>query len=76
MFQAKNHTARNISMLKQDILLFLPAGKKNNTTSEQTGLLFAVPRHCCLFAVVFAIPTLIKCSSSRQKTIRNKDEMH
>lgn len=54
------------------ILLFIPARKKNTTTLEQIGLLFSVPRHCSLFPVVFAIC----CSSSHQKTIRNKDEIN
>lgn len=59
MFQAENHTARNISMLKQDILLFIPARKKDITTLEHIGLPFsiAVFLQWCL---LFAVPHLIR----------------
>lgn len=51
--------------------------RKQNSTSEQIGLLFAVPIPCCLFCIVFAIPISIKYSSSLQKAIwNNLDESH
>lgn len=71
MFQANNCTPRNLGPFLDKACwsrTFLSLARTKTKFCFGTDwTVFSVPRHCCVFCVVFVIPIYIKYSSSLQK---------